>query len=151
MDRHPNTICPHCPEDDQPNMVLPEHSVMKEKEGQSGFDITQTFFRCSRGHKWGRCEDNHEVIEYAAFGASLCQREPPTPEAFAKRYAERSKVSLSTLADHKFVVLPCTCDYEECRGWQMQDMQWIATRIELGLLDKMVEYYPVANMIEENE
>lgn len=41
-----------------------------------------------------------------------------TKEQFTKNYARRCKMTLEELKKIRIAV-PCNCDYEECRGWQM--------------------------------
>lgn len=40
-------------------------------------------------------------------------------EAFARRYAERSGVTVEWLRAHGQIAVPCRCDYDGCEGWQM--------------------------------
>ena len=40
-------------------------------------------------------------------------------EEFAQRYAERSGVTVTWLAEHGRTPVPCGCGDEYCEGWQM--------------------------------
>jgi len=68
------------------------------------------------------------------------------PEDFAKKYAEKSNVSMDLLIEHGFMVIACDCDYEGCQGWQMQTENWLKTRRELGLWDESTKAYKVKDI-----
>jgi len=72
-----------------------------------------------------------------------------TPEEFARGYAERSGISMNSLAKHGFVVLRCACEEEGCHGWQMQTLHWMQVRRSLGLLEDDVEFYPLEKMLDD--
>jgi hypothetical protein len=42
-----------------------------------------------------------------------------TAEEFARRYAERSGVTVAWLEEHGRAPVPCGCGADECEGWQM--------------------------------
>ena len=41
-----------------------------------------------------------------------------TKEQFVKEYARGSNMTLEQLKKIR-IPIPCDCDYEECKGWQM--------------------------------
>lgn len=49
--------------------------------------------------------------------------ETPEAIAWAEGYARRSKRTLAELRALGRDVRPCSCDYEECEGWQMVNVQ----------------------------
>lgn len=42
-----------------------------------------------------------------------------TQDEFEKQYAIRSKITVARLRELRRYAIPCTCDYENCQGWQM--------------------------------
>ncbi|WNM65733.1 hypothetical protein SEA_VULPECULA_61 [Arthrobacter phage Vulpecula] len=42
-----------------------------------------------------------------------------TPGEFLAGYAERSGTTPAALLEAGRVVVPCTCDFEGCRGWKL--------------------------------
>jgi hypothetical protein len=70
-----------------------------------------------------------------------------TKEEFAQRYASRSEVSLSFLAQHEFNVCSCTCDAPNCLGWAMPTEHELDSKRFLGL-PLPEEIYPVSSMLD---
>ena len=46
-----------------------------------------------------------------------------TKEEFEQGYAERSGMTVERLHELGLGGVPCNCDYEDCKGWQMINLE----------------------------
>jgi hypothetical protein len=60
-----------------------------------------------------------------------------TAEEFAREYAERSELPLEYFLERGWCVVPCMCDYANCKG-----MRW-TTKEEVELRDRLGQPFDV--------
>jgi len=78
----------------------------------------------------------------------LEQRWVMRKEEFLHRYAARSNLSLTTLAEHNFYVCSCDCGAPNCRGWAMLTVHEIEAKKEVGV-PLPNEVYLVRDMLDD--